>query len=101
MTLNPYVSPPPKTFDRMTLAERAVFLRLVRVFLAKCTAFQAVIRQQGLAGDAAEEYVIGLYNEGYLRIFVFPDRVNPRELAMRVQLYDDQAKRFRLMRFAE
>ena len=101
MNLNPYVSPPPKLFTHMNLSERAVFLRLVRVFLEKCTAFQTVIRQQGLAGDAAEEYVLGLYNEGYLRVFLLPDARNPNELAMRVQLYDDRTKRFRLMRFAE
>ena len=76
-------------------------LRLIRVFLEECDTFRTAIGKQGFYGDGAEEYVIKLLDEGYLKFDVGPDPVNPRELIMAARLYTDKTKRYQILTFRE
>ena len=99
MTLDPYVGTPLKVFADLSPAQQTVTLRLVRVFLKACSAFRKTINQQGFYGDGAEEYVIRLLDEGYLKFAMGPDRMNPRELVMAARLYNPKTRRYVQLHF--
>lgn len=99
MTLDPFVRPPSRRYAQMSFRSQNAMLRLVKVFLEKCGSFRTTINKQGLYGDGAEEYVIKLLDEGYLKFYTGVDPVGKGELILSASLYNAKTKTYRTLQF--